>query len=339
MTTSEYSKRLGSITTKQFQVALDHFNLGQFISAKAIPFGLFGQNVFLTSTAGEFVLRGAAHYAWQFPEEQFVAKLLHDKTNAPVPWPYLLDTNEDIFGWKYGYVIMPRMPGLQLADQDILKSLSQQDRAAIAYAIVQNLREIQHAGWPFAGRYDHQTQAVQAFKGGFTERLVSEIKGLLQKSLSYNTGTTKDDLAWAEFVIRDSEEALKLMGSPVLVLHDYKEANLTVEKKDGGWSVSGVFDLMKALFGDGELDLVRQLAAYMEEADLSLAESYLSGYQKDIKLRSAENERLRVYMLYDRMVLWEYFHRPEHAAQWWYSEKTFKDWMSLYLPKLKTLVS
>jgi hygromycin-B 7''-O-kinase len=87
VTTSEYSKRLGSITTKQFQVALDHFNLGQFISAKAIPFGLFGQNVFLTSTAGEFVLRGAAHYAWQFPEEQFVAKLLHDKTNAPVSWP------------------------------------------------------------------------------------------------------------------------------------------------------------------------------------------------------------------------------------------------------------
>jgi hygromycin-B 7''-O-kinase len=234
---------------------------------------------------------------------------------------------------------MPRMPGLQLADQDILKSLSQQDRAAKAYAIGQNLREIQHAGWPFAGRYDHQTQTVQAFKGGFAEWLVSEIKGLLQKTLSYNTGSTKDDLAWAEFVIRDSEEALKLMGIPVLVLHDYKEAKLTVEKKDGSWSVSGVFDLMEALFGDGELDLVRQLAAYMEETDLSLAESYLSGYQKDIKLRSGENERLRVYMLYDRMVLWEYFHRPEHAAQWWYSEKTFKDWMSLYLPKLKTLVS
>jgi hygromycin-B 7''-O-kinase len=301
VTTSEYSKRLGSITTKQFQVALDHFNLGQFISAKAIPFGLFGQNVFLTSTAGEFVLRGAAHYAWQFPEEQFVAKLLHDKTNAPVPWPYLLDTNEDIFGWKYGYVIMPRMPGLQLADQDILKSLSQQDRAAIAYAIGQNLREIQHAGWPFAGRYDHQTQTVQAFKGGFAEWLVSEIKGLLQKSFSYNTGTTKDDQAWAEFVIRDSEEALKLMGSPVLVLHDYKEANLTVEKKDGGWSVSGVFDLKEALFGDGELDLVRQLAAYMEEADLSLAESYLSGYQKTL---NSDQERMKGFGYTCCMTVW-----------------------------------
>ena len=52
----EYSKRLGVIEPAQFQAALDRFDLGTFIAAAPIPFGLFGQNVFVTSTRGEWVL-------------------------------------------------------------------------------------------------------------------------------------------------------------------------------------------------------------------------------------------------------------------------------------------
>jgi hypothetical protein len=63
----EYSRRLGKITPRQFQPALDRFGLGVFIRAEPIPFGLFGQNVFISSTQGEFVLRGVPHYPWQFP--------------------------------------------------------------------------------------------------------------------------------------------------------------------------------------------------------------------------------------------------------------------------------
>jgi hypothetical protein len=29
-----------------------------------VPFGLFGQNLFLSTTAGEFVFRGAPHTPW-----------------------------------------------------------------------------------------------------------------------------------------------------------------------------------------------------------------------------------------------------------------------------------
>src|SRR5579872_2347774 len=85
MIPTQYSKRLGAISPEQFQAALNHFGLGQFLSAEAIPFGLFGQNVFVTSSTGEYVFRGAAHYDWQFPKEQFVANLLHERTNVPVP--------------------------------------------------------------------------------------------------------------------------------------------------------------------------------------------------------------------------------------------------------------
>jgi hypothetical protein len=40
---------------------------------------------------------------------------------VPVPWPYLIDPTPDIFGWSF--VLMPRMPGLQLADPQMKKQL------------------------------------------------------------------------------------------------------------------------------------------------------------------------------------------------------------------------
>src|SRR5215831_2078847 len=109
MTTREYSKRLGKLSDEQLQAALKRFDLGEFVCAEPISFGLFGQNLFLTSTLGEFVLRGSPHYDWQFPAEKFFVEQLHHKTRVPVPYPYLFEPSSDIFGW--GFVIMPRMPG------------------------------------------------------------------------------------------------------------------------------------------------------------------------------------------------------------------------------------
>ena len=97
----EYSSRLGPISTEQFQAALDRFGLGEFVSAEPVTDGLFGQNVFVTSTSGEYVLRGCPHSDIQFPREQFHAQMLHERTVAPVPWPYLLEENDEIFGWSY----------------------------------------------------------------------------------------------------------------------------------------------------------------------------------------------------------------------------------------------
>jgi hypothetical protein len=50
MHTYEYSKHLGLLSSDQFQMALNRFGLGKFLHAEPIPFGLFGQNVFVTST-------------------------------------------------------------------------------------------------------------------------------------------------------------------------------------------------------------------------------------------------------------------------------------------------
>jgi hygromycin-B 7''-O-kinase len=338
MATKEYSKRLGFISDEQFQKALDHFNLGQFIRAEAIPFGLFGQNVFVTSSTGEYVLRGSAHYDWQFPKEQFVANLLHERTDVPVPWPYLLDTDETIFGWKYGYVLMPRMPGLQLADAQVQKTLSSEERKAIAYTIGENLREIQRVQWSFAGQYDLMTQTIQPFKMGFDGWLISEIRQQLQQSLSYNNGATPTDEKWVEGIIHNAQEALKVPYTPTLVLHDYREANLTVSKQTDGWKVSGVFDLMEGLIGDGELDLIRQMAVYMGEInELTWAEAFLDGYRKHGALRPLADKRLALFLLYERMVVWEYFHRPANVSLWPIGQ-SLEAWISAYISKLESLL-
>lgn len=116
-----YSERLGRISDEQFQAALDRFDLGRFIRAEPIPFGVFGQNVFVTTTTGEYVLRGSPHFWWQFPTEQFYTQQFYDRTQVPVPWPYLIADSPEIFGWSYA--IMPRMPGVQLSDPPIREHL------------------------------------------------------------------------------------------------------------------------------------------------------------------------------------------------------------------------
>jgi hygromycin-B 7''-O-kinase len=112
-----YSKRLGEISDAQIQAALNHFHLGEFVRAEPVPFGLFGQNIFVTSTSGQFVLRGAPHAPSQFPIEQHCSDELRRRTKVPVPWPYLIDESSAIFGWSYA--IMPRMPGINVDDPQV----------------------------------------------------------------------------------------------------------------------------------------------------------------------------------------------------------------------------
>src|SRR5215216_5853473 len=112
-----YSQRLGVLTPHQFQAALARFELGDFVEATPVSGGLFGQNVFVTSTQGHYVLRGMPHYPWQFPKERFGAALLHERTQVPVAYPYLLDASTDIFGWSY--LLMPRLQGIRPADNQL----------------------------------------------------------------------------------------------------------------------------------------------------------------------------------------------------------------------------
>jgi hygromycin-B 7''-O-kinase len=338
MSATAYSRRLGSIEPEQFQAALDRFELGTLISAEAIPFGLFGQNVKLRTSTGEFELRGAAHYNWQFPKERLVASLLHTQTPVAAPWPYLLDLDESIFGWRHGYVLMPRLAGLQLADPKVAARLTKEEQTAIAFAVGKNLRDLQRAESPFAGHYDHELGAFRPLEEEFPDWVAAEIRQSAARCVGRGD-ITPSDRRWIEARVDEARDELAVPYRPVLVHHDYKEANLTVGLEAGEWKVTGVFDLMEAFFGDGELDLVRQIADYIDRGEDVLAKSFLDGFLLEAPLRPGALRRLGVYLIHDRMIIWDYFHQPEIAGEWWYGEIAVRDWLEGYLASLASLLS
>ncbi len=271
----EYSKRLGNISDEQLQRALSYFDLGEFLHAEPILFGLFGQNLFLTSTAGEFVLRGVPHYDWQFPTEQFFVEQLHARTHVPVPYPYLLNPYSEIFGWPF--VIMPRMSGLQLADAQIMSKLSMDERRGVAQALAAMLIEIQTLTWEHSGRYNIATQQIEPLEQEYRRGVVERIRELITQAQSYNANTTATDVAWAENIIERTARACLTPYQSCLVLEDYKEPNVVVTQGQTGWQVSGVFDFMTAHFGDGEADLARQVGTYLRESP-ELADEFVQFY-------------------------------------------------------------
>ena len=69
--------RLGSITESQIQDALHRFRLGRLTGVSSVPSGMGGQNLFVSSTSGEYVFRGNPLYPGQFAKERFFAQVLH----------------------------------------------------------------------------------------------------------------------------------------------------------------------------------------------------------------------------------------------------------------------
>jgi len=312
----EYSQHLGGLSHDQFQAALDRFDLGELVSAQPIPFGNFGQNVFLTSTKGDYVLRGKPHYPWQFPKENLLTQLLYEHTPVPVPWPYLLDLSNDIFGWSY--VIMQRMPGLQLIDPDVRRMLTAADKSGIANAMGMTLAHMQTLVWPYAGEYDLETNTIQPLGTSHGEWIISRIKHHLQLAIPLSDRTTSADVQWVEQLIAQAQEALAVPFTPCFVMQDYKEANAVAEHKRGTWCISGIFDYMEAYFGDGEIDLCRQVAIYADE-NMDLAQAFVSAYMQQMQeynrpSRPGFAKRFPVYMLLDRLIIWRFGQR--HGV-WW----------------------
>lgn len=326
MAAKEYSRRLGTIDDDQFRSALERLGLGEFVRAEPVAGGLFGQNVFVASTTGEYVLRGAPHYDWQLPAERFFARLLHERTQAPVPWPYFLDPCDDIFGWSYA--LMPRMAGLRRADSAAAEGLTSDERLEMARSMGENLALLHELSWPRQGRYDLATDTIAPFGESWTEWVAAEARRWLTLARRHSDVTTDSDVCWVEDLLRSSYDALGEPFEPRFVMHDYGEHNVTFEQTDGLWRVSGVFDLMEAFFGDREMDLSRQTAIYLDE-DPAPARTFLRTYLELLPARPGFQERFPAYMLLDRLVVWEYAQRPQHEP-WWPRSLTLREWAEPY---------
>lgn len=332
MDAQKYSKRLGVITSEQFQTALDRFDLGRFISAKSIPHGLSKRNIFLTTTKGEFVFRGAPHTPYQFLAERYYTRNLHERTRVPVPWPYLVDTNEDIFGWNY--VIMPRLPGLQLADRMVRERLTREEKRGIARAMGDNLALMQECTWNRCGSYDERHDTIQPFASGYGDWIIKRIRSFLARSQAYNSHTTAGDSRWVETRIQHAIDVLHEPFQPCFVMQDYKESNAVAEGSAGQWWISGVFDFTQAHVGDGEVDVARTFAQYLD-IDPLLASEFLQAYLEKKPPRPGFLQRFPVYMLHERLQTWEFCQHVGHLQ--WDESLTLQEWANPYVSSLSVL--
>ena len=332
MTTRRYCDRLGEISDAQFQQALDRLGLGELVSASAVPFGLFGQNIFLTTSQGEFVFRGAQLADWQFAKEVFFARLLAENTAAPVAWPQRLEISPEIFGWPY--IIAPRLPGQPLADPELIAGLSMDDRLQIARAQGETLGALQALTWDAAGDFDLAAGGAAPFDGGHIGHLVGEVRTLVAAA-DASGSLSPEDHAWIEGVL--GQAASVSDAGPAVYLHnDFSLNNLLAERRDGAWTITGVVDLMTSTFGGAEADLCRQAANYLN-VEPELAAALIGAWRgagggggSDAKKRTP------LYVVYERLLLWEYFTRPPQRADWTVG-KTFSGWARWYVERLTKL--
>ena len=98
--------------------------------------------------------------------------------------------------------------------------------------------------------------------------------------------------------------------------------------------VSGVFDLMEAHFGAGEADLSRTVAMYLDENPL-LAQECVQAYISRKSPRPGFADRFPIYMLHDRLIIWEYFQRSGHMP--WEENLMLRDWAGPYTSCYKLL--
>jgi len=340
-----YSDRLGPISDAQFEAVATRLGLGRFLSAEPITSGLFGQNAFMTTTQGTFVLRGAPHWVkvvgeteyrredgWQFTKEKYFAEQLHLHTQAPVPWPMLHDESSDIFGWPY--LVMPRIPGRCFSERDILKSLDFAERHAVAVALGEMLAEMQTLTSPFAGDFSTTTIELEPYPGGAVQHVVDETMAQVSMANAHGIVTDQDR------ALIDSAASAARASQTELVntyVHcDYKLNNLTIAKQQGRWRVSGLFDLHEARFGDGTLDIVRQACSYLD-TEPALVPAFIDAYRANIDGSRIVPERMILYVLNDRMKFWEYFARPEQRAKWTLGT-TFGAWSNRYVNALMKLL-
>jgi len=326
MASREYSQRLGVLSDEQLQAALDRFDLGRLVSAEPLTKGLFGQNLMLETSSGRYVFRGAPHWNpageddWQFQREQYFSRLVHEHpTGPPVPWPYLLDEGRDIFGW--GFAIQPRLPGdvLQLAAP---RPYSPSEVAEQSRELGAAIAALHTVTLDAPGTHNPRTGAIEPLSGSYSQYVEATIGALLADSVAASKATTEADLAWARSVLEPARPALELPFTPTVVHLDLGFHNVLFEQRGGHWRLTGIIDWMTAEAGHPECDLARPLATD-RQFRYGGREALLAAYHAVHPPRPGFADRMRVFLLWERLLIWAYWQRQGGAFP---PEMTMRTW-------------
>jgi aminoglycoside phosphotransferase (APT) family kinase protein len=321
----KYSERLGVIDCEQLQRACRRFDLGSVERAEPATAGLWGQTILLTTTTGEFVLRGNPTVEHQFRKERAVAAAIHDRTSLAVPWPYLLDDDTDLFGWSYA--VMPLLPGSSGAA--LWDSADDEGRLALAAAHGEALARLHEGTFAAPGPYDPARDRFvpcNDYRSWTMERI-----GLLRSLCRSADALSIEDERFIDALLESSAAALDDPFVPVLVHHDFSLANTTYAHSGNGYEPVGVFDLGEAHIGDGNEDLIRFLFRRRGEQ----RQAFVEAYRRTARAPTGAGDRLAIYALADVLFLWNVSARVTN----WFGDATFVDVASPVISNARTTIS
>ena len=264
-----YAARLGHLAPDQLQAAVDRFELGELLATREILTGNFGQNVHLVTTTGEYVFRGNPFFDWQLPKEREVARILHERTTLPVPWPYYHEPSTGLFGWDYA--IMPRLPG------EMVNDAPAPDQVALAGTLGEALAGLQEATFYRAMEFELGAGGFVPLAGGEREHLSRRIDHNLALSIAASDRTSDADAAWVRSLLQEAEAAPTNWEPSCLVHGDFTINNVVAARGSDGWRITGVFDFMTARIGSFEADLCRHFALHHERLPAA-ATAFLDSY-------------------------------------------------------------
>ncbi|MDF2586726.1 MAG: aminoglycoside phosphotransferase family protein [Anaerocolumna sp.] len=111
---------------------------------------------------------------------------------------------------------------------------------------------------------------------------------------------------------------------------DFKEDNVLFSNDNGEWKVSAIFDFSLSHFGDGEEDLSRICAMYINESnDTNLAREFINHYVKLSVPREGFIERSKLYTIRERLDIWSWAKNQNQV--WCNKNMTLREWLELYL--------
>jgi aminoglycoside phosphotransferase (APT) family kinase protein len=294
-----YSERLGTLTGEQLQGALDRFDLGDLLAAEPATTGLFGQNILLSSTKGEWVLRGAPHFDWQLPKERFFAHLIHRHTDVPSPWPYRIETSPGLFGWSFA--IMRRLPTIEVPDEP-------KPQLELARAMGEALALLHEPAFEAPGAYELAVDGIRPRDVDHADHVLSQTRTWLELCRSHSEATPEADVEWVIDFVERRRCALEEPFVARYVHHDYKMNNVAALPDGDALRITGVFDLMEGYVGHPEEDLVRQLGQHATNRRECMR-PFVEAYAHHRPFGPGARERLQVYWLVDFVVVWEYGQR------------------------------
>ena len=320
-----YSEGLGVIGGEQLQRACDLFDIGDVVGAEPASAGQWGQNILLSTTTGEFVLRGNPQTPYQFSKEQLVATEISQRSPLPVPVPYHLSNDVDVFGWPFA--VMPLLPGTMGAR--IWEDADDTARLELAAAHGNALAQLHQATFAAPGPYDEATNTfvpVADFRAWTLER-IETLRALCRDG----DALTADDERFIDELLALCSEALTEPFVPVLVHHDFSLANTNYEPAGAGYQCTGLFDLGEAHIGAGEEDLIRFLFRRKRQERAA----FLAAYSEVHPLRAGAADRLSMYALADLLFMWEVSSRVTN----WFAGSTFIETVAPFLDILRAAVA